>query len=405
MLAASLISSSVVRADQIPQEATTVKPKWQARGVRAAAAEIEPVSAQQSVPISLKAAPPAPPKSLAWRAHGLRPAIAAASADDPAPVSAPEAVTAVADQTGPVAEINVDQEQPTSLSRRTARRSAALSSRAKTREAVMQVSAYQADAVADPFGDRANEPGAATESEIDPGAANPPSELELPPPAEPSREEAPSADNEPPVLGPEGIPEQPLPDSSTNGQPLVPDFVPPQTGNLSCDLEKRECERAIQELRGRDIRKIVPALLIQGDGGQPAVEGRDFPCECTLGTKTKFAGRDWAPLTFTWKATSVCHKPLYFEDAQLERYGHSWNPVVQPFMSAAHFFISVPLLPYKMGLNPPNECMYSLGYYRPGDCAPYMIDPIPLSLRGAAYQALGVTGFVFWFWPPVPLPA
>ena len=53
---------------------------------------------------------------------------------------------------------------------------------------------------------------------------------------------------------------------------------------------------------------------------------------------------------FTWKASGLCHKPLYFEDVQLERYGHSWNPVVQPFMSAAHFFVSVPLLPYKMGL-------------------------------------------------------
>jgi hypothetical protein len=74
--------------------------------------------------------------------------------------------------------------------------------------------------------------------------------------------------------------------------------------------------------------------------------------------------------------------------------------VVQPFASAAHFFISVPLLPYKMGLNPPHECVYTLGYYRPGSCAPYMIEPIPLSMRAMAYEALGATAFAFWFWPP-----
>jgi hypothetical protein len=29
-----------------------------------------------------------------------------------------------------------------------------------------------------------------------------------------------------------------------------------------------------------------------------------------------------------------------------------------------------------------------------------MIEPIPLSLRAGISQALGVTGFAFWFWPP-----
>ena len=52
----------------------------------------------------------------------------------------------------------------------------------------------------------------------------------------------------------------------------------------------------------------------------------------------------------------------------------------------------IAVLPYKMGIHPPNECQYSLGYYRPGNCAPYMLPPIPWSLRGAAAQAGFVTG-------------
>ena len=50
-----------------------------------------------------------------------------------------------------------------------------------------------------------------------------------------------------------------------------------------------------------------------------------------------------------------------------------------------------------MGLEPPNECIYTLGYYRPGDCAPYMIDPLPLSVRGALFEAGAWVGGVAIF--------
>jgi hypothetical protein len=79
----------------------------------------------------------------------------------------------------------------------------------------------------------------------------------------------------------------------------------------------------------------------------------------------------------------------------MERYGHSWGPVIDPVISGAHFFASVPLLPYKMGVEPPCECMYPLGYYRPGNCAPHYIEPWPWSLRGAAAQAGVMTGLIY----------
>ncbi len=112
-------------------------------------------------------------------------------------------------------------------------------------------------------------------------------------------------------------------------------------------------------------------------------EPGEFPRDCPLDVEA-FQPRHWAPSTFTWKASALCHKPLYFEDVRLERYGHSWGPLLQPVFSGAHFFGSVLALPYTAGMYPPHECMYTLGYYRPGSCAPYMLDPIPLSVRGAA---------------------
>lgn len=92
------------------------------------------------------------------------------------------------------------------------------------------------------------------------------------------------------------------------------------------------------------------------------------------------------PLTMAWKPSALCHKPLYFEETCLERYGHTTGPWTQPFVSAAHFFGSVAFLPYKLGMDPYNECQYALGYYRPGSCAPWYIPAVPISPRGAAAQ-------------------
>ncbi|MCO6454540.1 MAG: hypothetical protein J5I93_04410 [Pirellulaceae bacterium] len=118
-----------------------------------------------------------------------------------------------------------------------------------------------------------------------------------------------------------------------------------------------------------------------------------LPTECGLGL-AQFEGRAWQPLTMTWKASALCNKPLYFEEVQLERYGHTAGPLVQPALSAAHFFVNIAVLPYKAGIHPPHECQYALGYYRPGNCAPWLLPPVPLSLRGAAAQAAAVGGLI-----------
>ncbi len=118
------------------------------------------------------------------------------------------------------------------------------------------------------------------------------------------------------------------------------------------------------------------------------------PHECPL-FEELWQERNWAWVDFHWKASGICHKPLYFEDVTLERYGHSHGMFVQPFVSGAHFFAAIPVLPYKMGIHHPTECMYPLGYYRPGSCAPKLLYPLPLSWRGALYQGAASTGLVF----------
>ncbi len=122
-----------------------------------------------------------------------------------------------------------------------------------------------------------------------------------------------------------------------------------------------------------------------------------LPQECLI-EQQEYVPRNWIPSKVTWKASNLVHKPLYFEEVNLERYGQTVGPVLEPVISSAHFFANIAVLPYKMGVHLPYECQYPLGYYRPGDCAPWIIPPVPLSLRGAIFQAGAVAG-TFWAIP------
>ena len=119
-----------------------------------------------------------------------------------------------------------------------------------------------------------------------------------------------------------------------------------------------------------------------------------LPVECVLGGR-EVASRTWLASSWQWHASALCHKPLYFEEVQLERYGHTTGPFTQPWVSGAHFFLNVAVLPYHMAYQPPHECQYALGYYRPGSCAPWMIPPVPISFRGAAAEAMAIVGGVY----------
>ncbi len=238
----------------------------------------------------------------------------------------------------------------------------------------------------DPSLDNSIPPDGNSQPQDDPNMSLPPGDSMSPlesPPADnqsPFENRAPldnrtPMDNSPLDSDPYATPNSP---SDLTPPPSAP--TPAATEPSPCDPEKKNCAEAVDKIRSNTIDKIALDIRISGS------EGLAFPCECTLGGGV-FKGRAWSPTYYTFKAAATCHKPLYFEDVQLERYGHAWNPALQGFLSGAHFFANVALLPYHMGVNPPNECIYTLGYYRPGNCAPYVIEPFPLSVRGAVLEA------------------
>ncbi len=88
------------------------------------------------------------------------------------------------------------------------------------------------------------------------------------------------------------------------------------------------------------------------------------------------------------------HNPLYFEDPNLERCGHSAGYLTEA-VNIAHFAGRIPIVPYMMGANPPCECVRALP-----DCPTchsfgtdaYVPEP---TLRAIATQAAATTGFIF----------
>ncbi|HZZ27017.1 MAG TPA: hypothetical protein VFE46_03340 [Pirellulales bacterium] len=257
-------------------------------------------------------------------------------------------------------------------------------------------------ALTDPFGD--NLPSVKTSHRI---AMTPPDEIDsLPPPAAqsgPSSMRIEPAQQDPAELSaPEpmrsGLPthtyQTQLPGPPTPGG--TPDLLPggePQFSRQTHSNPALACKEDYDQIKAMTLNKLNVDIVPPGN----SAKGDQVPFECSLSTDP-FAPRCWPGTTYTWKASALCHKPLYFEEEALERYGHSCGPWgLEYAKSVGHFFGNLVLLPYMVGVYTPNECIYDLGVYRPGDCAPWICDPFPLSCRGLCTGAVGYSGVAALF--------
>lgn len=112
-------------------------------------------------------------------------------------------------------------------------------------------------------------------------------------------------------------------------------------------------------------------------------------------SKVEYTGRMYDDSLYQWRAPDLYSNPLYFEDPALERYGHTHHEVIQPFVSVGRFGVQLFGLPYQMTIDPFCKRMYTLGYYRPGECAPKKYYRIPWNTEAALRQASAVTGLVY----------
>ena len=106
--------------------------------------------------------------------------------------------------------------------------------------------------------------------------------------------------------------------------------------------------------------------------------------------------KGWASKSYRWHAPSFYHRPLYFEQVNLERYGHyNRNWKLESILSAAHFFGHAAKLPLQLGAYQPCERVYTLGRYRPGNCNPNHRYMIPITWDGILKQGLTRTAMLW----------
>jgi len=120
--------------------------------------------------------------------------------------------------------------------------------------------------------------------------------------------------------------------------------------------------------------------------------------------------RPWMLSSYEWEAPVVRHLPLFFEEPNLERLGYTHRcyldfcgygtgprtaECLQPVVSGLHFFGRIPFVPYMWGYQSGCEPVYTLGVDRPGSPVCHRKYQVPLSLRGALYEAGFITGLVY----------
>jgi hypothetical protein len=169
-------------------------------------------------------------------------------------------------------------------------------------------------------------------------------------------------------------------------QPISPLIVEPPAAMPKPATPAEPCAAAAEKPLGQlGIDIALPS------GQLPA----DLGAVCLASLNTSPAIRSWPTYCYQWDATCLYHRPLYFEEINLERYGYGCGCCLQPAASAAHFFATVPALPYCIAVECPHECVYTLGHYRPGSCPPWRWHWPPCDWLAASSEAGVLTGMIF----------
>ncbi|WP_437188428.1 hypothetical protein SH668x_001874 [Planctomicrobium sp. SH668] len=199
------------------------------------------------------------------------------------------------------------------------------------------------------------------------------------------------------------IPPGPIPSETVpQASPLFPDeieFQPTQR-------DTRFSSSSDFESVFRPVSQIKPTYAYSPSGEetgkylcpQPSAIPDDQRARCpdfqTL-PSTGSIDRQFSMIDYQWMPTNLKHKPLYFEDVALERYGQQYPCGIQPFVSIGRFAVQGFGLPYQMAIDPVWRDIYPLGYYRPGDKAPELENQVPINLQAAAVTGGVYTGLIF----------
>ena len=161
-------------------------------------------------------------------------------------------------------------------------------------------------------------------------------------------------------------------------------------------LKEARSDSALMDFESRPITSLTVNIGHKA-GEKPQDVGQAQLARMRAKTDDGVFARNWPMVCYQWEAPDLAHRPLYFEEVNLERYGYGlkYARIAQPAISAGQFFLTVPILPYKMFAEPAREPVYTLGHYRPGSDVPYRVVAPPLSLSGGLAEAVVAAGLIF----------
>jgi len=111
--------------------------------------------------------------------------------------------------------------------------------------------------------------------------------------------------------------------------------------------------------------------------------------------RTSHDEAQWNDSMAGWTSPDFYTLPLYFEQANLERYESLSPEWTRPVVSYAQFLASIPVLPYETGVHGPRDRIYTVGHYPYGTTAPLQSWGQP-SKRGIVLQGVATTGLIFF---------
>lgn len=91
---------------------------------------------------------------------------------------------------------------------------------------------------------------------------------------------------------------------------------------------------------------------------------------------------------------SSCHRPLYFEELNLERCGHTYGCATN-LVSGFYFLTNTAMLPYRLGTDRADCPVPSHGDCRSCQSYSHDIEPFGVEPRGILFEAAAAAGFVF----------
>lgn len=207
---------------------------------------------------------------------------------------------------------------------------------------------------------------------------------------------------------------------TVSAQDVPPPPAPPQVAQVDPDTSGLPpATRAAELWDDLPLEKLKATIQYLPPDSEPLTETEQQRLDQAAslltrhGSQTVLFGesRPWLLSSVEWEAPATRHLPLLFEEPNLERQGYLYSfragwcghetghvgECLQPFVSAAHFFGRVPLIPYMCGLDDPFVPLYTLGVDRPGSPVPYRHHYLPFDLKAAAFEAGAVVGCLYIF--------